>query len=103
MLKVAGIANPNNTDNGSGSSGVNVGYTGGSLSGTDMEKTPHYFIRSGYVYGATLDFFTSSGYYWSGSVVSSSNAINLNYNSSELYPANQNNRNNGRSLRCVAR
>ena len=39
MLKVAGIANSNNTDNGSGSS-VNVGYTGGSLSGTDMEKTP---------------------------------------------------------------
>ena len=102
MLKVAGIANPNNTDNGSGSA-VNVGYIGGSLSGTDMEKSPYYFARSGDVDGATLNYFTSGGSYWSGFVVSSSYAFNLLYYSSALYPADQNNRNNGGSLRCVAR
>ena len=103
MLKLAGIANSNNTDNGSGST-VNVGYIGGSdLSNTDMEKSPYYFARSGAVLGATLDYFTSVGNYWSGSVVSSSNAFYLSYNSSELYPAYQGNRYYGRSLRCVAR
>ena len=102
MLKVAGIANPNNTDNGSGDA-VNVGYIGGSLSGTDMEKSPYYFARSGYVDGTTLYGFTSRGAYWSGSVVSSSDAFNLYYYLSELYPANQSGRNGGWSLRCVAR
>ena len=103
MLKLAGIANPNNTDNGSGSA-VNVGYIGGSdLSSTDMEKSPYYFARSGGVYNTSLYAFTSSGSYWSGSVVSSSNAFNLYYYSSELYPADQSNRDRGWSLRCVAR
>ena len=102
MFKIAGIANPNNTDNGSGSA-VNVGYIGGSLSGTDMEKSPYYFARSGHVSGTTLGNFTSRGGYWSGSVVSSSNAFYLNYYSSGLYPAYQYRRNYGRSLRCVAR
>ena len=102
MLKVAGIANSNNTDNGSGSP-VNVGYIGGSLSGTDMEKSPYYFARSGLVDGTTLNYFTSDGYYWSGSVVSSSNAFYLDYYSSGLYPAYQNYRSGGWSLRCVAR
>ena len=103
MLKLAGIANPNNTDNGSGSA-VNVGYIGGSdLSNTDMEKSPYYFARSGYVYGTTLDFFTSDGYYWSGSVVAGSDAFGLDYLSSGLYPAYQNYRYSGWSLRCVAR
>ncbi len=69
----------------------------------DVHKTfAAYFARSGNVNGTTLYNFTGNGNYWSSSVVSSSNAFNLNYNSSELYPANQNNRNNGRSLRCVA-
>ena len=102
MLKVAGIANLNNTDNGSGSA-VNVGYIGGNLSSTDMENSPYYFARSGNVNDTTLDGLTSNGYYWSGSVVSSSNAFYLNYYSSGLYPAYQYRRNYGRSLRCVAR
>ena len=102
MLKVAGIANPNNTDNGSGSE-VNVGYIGGSLSGTDMEKSPYYFARSGNVGDTTLSNFTSYGLYWSGSVVSSSIAFSLYYYSSGLYPARQDDRVVGRSLRCVAR
>ncbi|MBR2803330.1 hypothetical protein IKE19_02040 [Candidatus Saccharibacteria bacterium] len=63
----------------------------------------HRFARSGNVNDSTLYNFTNNANYWSSSTVSSSNAYNLNYNSSELYPANQNNRNNGFSLRCVAR
>ena len=103
MLKLAGIANPNNTDNGSGSA-VDVGYIGGSdLSSTDMEKSPYYFVRPGLVNGTTLYDFTSGGRYWSGSVVSSSNAFILSYYSSGLYAADQRNRDGGRSLRCVAR
>ena len=103
MLKAAGIANPNNTDKGSGDA-VNVDYTGdGNLSSTNMEKSPYYFARSGRIDGTTLYGFTSGGYYWSGSVVSSSNAFALDYYSSVLYPARQSSRSLGWSLRCVAR
>ena len=103
MLKLAGIANPYNTDNGSGSA-VNVGYIGGNdLPNTDMEKSPYYFARSGLVRGTTLYNFTSRGLYWSGSVVSSTRAVYLRYSSSGLYPASQDGRSLGWSLRCVAR
>ena len=103
MLKAAGIANPDRTDNGSGDA-VNVGYTGdGNLSSTDMEKSLYYFARSGAVSGTTLDTFTSYGRYWSGSVVSSNLAFNLYYGSSDLYPANQSYRGYGWNLRCLAR
>ena len=103
MLKAAGIANPNNTDNGSDSA-VDVGYIGGGdLSSTNMEKSPYYFARSGNIYDTTLYYFTLDGYYWSGSVVSSSYAFYLHYYSSVLYPADQYRRYSGWSLRCVAR
>ena len=45
----------------------------------------------------------SNGNYWSSSPYSSSsnNAGNLNFNSSSVNPLNNNNRANGRSVRCV--
>ena len=88
------------TDDGSGSS-QDVGYTEGGFA--KMEGLPYAFGRFGYVSATRFYHLAGYGRYWSGSTVSSANSFNLNYNGSELYPANQNNRNNGRSVRCVAR
>ncbi|MBR3253698.1 hypothetical protein IKF86_00410 [Candidatus Saccharibacteria bacterium] len=63
----------------------------------------YYFVRSGNVNGSTLYNFTGNANYWSSTAVSASQAYNLNFNSGGVWPANRNNRNNGRSLRCVAR
>ncbi len=97
MLSAAGIADGTDV----GESSTDVGYQSGGFS--KMESSPYYFARSGYVVGTTLYYFTGSGFYWSSSVVSSSYAFSLGYNSSELYPADQDDRSNGWSLRCVAR
>jgi uncharacterized protein (TIGR02145 family) len=43
----------------------------------------------------------SNGNYWSSSANSDTNGYNLNFNSSNLNPANNNNRQNGNSVRCV--
>ena len=45
----------------------------------------------------------SNGNYWETSVNSSRNAYNLNFNSTNLNPANNNNKGNGFTVRCVAR
>ena len=68
-----------------------------------MEGSPYYFGRFGAVGGTTFYALAGGGYYWSGSAVSSSDAFHLNYNSGELYPANQLDRGYGRSIRCLAR
>ncbi|WP_163629147.1 hypothetical protein [Paludibacter sp. 221] len=43
----------------------------------------------------------SGGNYWSGSL-SSTYSLNLNFNGSNVYPANLNNRANGLSVRCIS-
>ncbi|MBR5863464.1 MAG: hypothetical protein IKY76_02780 [Alistipes sp.] len=45
----------------------------------------------------------SNGYYWSASPnpSNSNNAYNLNFNNGNVNPANNNNRSNGYSVRCV--
>ena len=73
------------------------------LRSTGQYGDPLYFSRSGVVNGSTLYNSSTNGNYWSGTVNSSSNGYNLNFNSGSVYPANRNNRNNGRSVRCVAR
>ena len=70
---------------------------------TLINTNPYYFVRSGDVDGSTPYSFTGRAYYWSSTAVSASQAYNLNFNSGGVWPANRNNRNNGRSLRCVAR
>ena len=44
----------------------------------------------------------SNGYYWSSTPNGSDNAYNLNLNSSNANPSNNNNRYNGYSVRCLA-
>lgn len=43
----------------------------------------------------------SNGYYWSASPNSATNGYNLNFNSGNVNPQNNNNRGNGFPLRCV--
>ena len=88
------------TDDGSDSA-QNVGYTEGGLA--KMEGLPYAFGRFGYVLAPRFYGFAWAGYYWSGSTVSSANSFNLAYDGSVLYPAGQNGRDGGRSVRCVAR
>lgn len=49
---------------------------------------------------AGLNNLGSNGYYWSSSI-NGINAYNLNFNSTAVNPANNNNRANGFSARCI--
>ena len=80
---------------------VNVGWAGGGF--TNIGLAPLFFVRSGLVYGTTLDGFGSGGLYWSSTVSSAGYGYYLVYNSSELYPASRNDRSFGGSVRCIAR
>ena len=64
---------------------------------------PLWLVRAGYVSYGTLNNSGNNGNYWSSTVYSADNAYRLNINSSEFNPSNNNNRNNGNSVRCVAR
>ena len=88
------------TDDGSDSP-QNVGYTEGGLA--KMEGLPYAFGRFGVVTATRFYSLTWNGLYWSGSTVSSAYSFNLFYNDLELYPAGQDNRLYGWSVRCVAR
>lgn len=53
-------------------------------------------------YGSgALNNVGSNGNYWSSAAASQSNAYNLNFNSSNVYPLNNNKRSNGFSVRPV--
>ena len=80
----------------------NVGYASNALT-TIMNTHPLYFIRSGNLSGTTLYSFGGNGSYWSSTVGSSNYAYYLAFNSGVLYPAYRNDRNGGRSLRCLSR
>ena len=49
----------------------------------------------------TMNNVGSNGNYWSSTPNDSNNAYNLNFNSGNVNATNNNNRNNGRSVRCV--
>jgi len=49
----------------------------------------------------TLNNVGQNGYCWSSSAYSGTNGFNLGFNSSNVYPANNNNRQNGFPVRCV--
>ena len=51
--------------------------------------------------GTSVNNVGSNGNYWSSSPNSTDNAYNLNFNSGNVNPANNNNRNNGFSVRLV--
>ena len=71
-------------------------------SGQSSSVGPLWFVRSGNVNSGSLNNSANNGNYWSSAVDSTSNAFNLNFNSGNVNPANNNNRNNGFSVRCVA-
>ncbi|MBR3052342.1 hypothetical protein IKG60_01825 [Candidatus Saccharibacteria bacterium] len=100
LLQAAHIANSDTSDPGTGDR-INVGFTTNGLA--TLESSPYFFARTGRVADTTLYNFTGDGYYWSGSAVSSGSAFLLFYNSGALYPAAQDGRLVGRSLRCLAR
>ena len=59
------------------------------------------FPASGNRNGTSLNNRGSNGNYWSASLNSQANGYNLNFNASEVNPANNNNRFNGFSVRAV--
>ena len=77
------------------------------LYGTGNDKaltaSPLWFVRGGNVYSGSLSNSGYLGCYWSSTVLSSSSAYYLYFNSSYVNPASNGYRYNGRSVRCVAR
>ncbi len=60
------------------------------------------FPYAGNVNDSALNNVGSNGRYWSRTANSTNNAYNLNFNSTNVNPANNNSRYNGYSVRCVA-
>jgi hypothetical protein len=69
------------------------------LFGTDFDLC--FFPASGNRNGTGLNNRGSNGNYWSSSLNSQTNGYNLNFNSTGVNPANNNNRFNGFSVRAV--
>ena len=80
-----------------------VGYYNGVTSFNKLRSNPYYFMRSGYIDGGTLYSPGVLGYYWSSTVSSSTIAYLLYFNGTDIYPARNSYRHQGRSARCVAR
>ena len=80
-----------------------VGYYNGVTSFNKLRSNPYYFVRSGDINGGTLNNPGVNGDYWSSTVSSSTNAYYLRFNGTDIYPARNYSRYNGRSVRCVAR
>ncbi len=78
-----------------------VGYTTGGFN--KLRSNPYYFVRSGGINGGTLYYPGVDGNYWSSTVSSSTGAYVLSFNGTDIYPARNNSRYGGRSVRCVAR
>lgn len=60
-----------------------------------------FFPASGNYNGTSLNNRGSNGNYWSATRNNDSNAYNLNFNSGNVNPQNNNNRNNGLTVRAV--
>ena len=84
-----------------GNDGKNVGYATDGF--TKLRTSPLWFVRSGNAWSGSLNFQGVRAYYWSGSVFSSTVAYSLDLYSGVIRPANNGNRANGFSVRCVAR
>jgi uncharacterized protein (TIGR02145 family) len=68
---------------------------------TGDDRNRGFFPAAGNYNGTSLNNRGSNGYYWSSSYNNSSNAYNLNFNSSNVNPQNNNNRYYGFSVRAV--
>ena len=74
-----------------------------SAGATALTKSPLYFIPAGYVLSGSLNYAGNYGYYWSSTASSSTNAYNLDFGSSYVYPSSSDGRYYGQSVRCLAR
>ena len=81
------------------------------LSGTDTDTTasnnlrsyPNNFVHSGYVYGSSVNYRNSYGWYWSSTANSRGAALRVELSSRYVYPGTSNgNKYNGWMVRCVA-
>ena len=79
-----------------------TGSPEGSNASTIFRTYPNNFLYSGYVYGSSVDYRGSYGYYWSKSAYSSNNAYYLNFLSSSVYPSTNRNKYYGFTVRCLA-
>ena len=64
---------------------------------------PLYFVRAGYVADDALVSSGNNGRCWSSTVLSGTNAMNLDFYSTRVYPQNGSYRYYGWPLRCVAK
>ena len=78
-----------------------VGYTTGGFN--KLRSNPYYLVRSGYIVGSTLTYPGVGGGYWSSMVSSSTHAYSLVFNNTGIYPARNDGRHLGGSVRCIAR
>ena len=68
-----------------------------------LRSYPNNFVYSGDVYGSSVEFRGSYGYYWSSSAYNSSGAYYLAFSSSRVRPGTDYyNKYDGRMVRCVA-
>ena len=89
---------------------IAVNYVGSGTSATwatngytNVQTNPLYTTRSGNFDGGSFLRQASSGYLWSGTTYSGTNAYYLSYYSSSVYPAYDGyNRQNGFPVRCIA-
>ena len=76
----------------------------GATTGVILAEAPYYFIPAGYVNSGSLNYAGNSGYYWSSTAYSSTDAYNLYFYLSYVNPSsNYYSRYLGRSVRCLAR
>lgn len=67
-----------------------------------LSESPLYFVRGGYVNSGDVGYVGNSGYYWSSTSTSATNAYYLHFYSGYLYPSFNGRRYRGSSVRCVA-
>ena len=78
-----------------------VSYT--STGFNDIRKAPLWFVRSGDISDATLYGALNYGYYWSSTVVDSSNVYSFLFYGPGVWPSINVYRGRGFSIRCLAR
>jgi hypothetical protein len=71
------------------------------ISGSDRHIVKGFFPASGNRDGSSLNNRGTNGNYWSSVFNNATNAYNINCNSSNVNPANNNNRRNGNTVRPV--
>ena len=67
-----------------------------------IQSSPLYTTQSGAFTGGSFNY-QSYGFLWSDTTYSGTNTYSLNYSSSNVTPANFNNRQNGFPVRCITR